>query len=57
MKDWLCSQPGCGKHHSDHLREEAERRVIAARGSSDVPGFEACVDAEIEVIRQERGEK
>ena len=26
-------------------REEAEAEVIRVRGSSDVPGFEICVDA------------
>jgi hypothetical protein len=54
-----------GHHASDRdrakdgalLREEAERRVIAFRGSWDVPGFEACVKTEIETIRRERGEQ
>lgn len=31
----------------DERRAEAERRVIAVRGSWDVPGFEACVNAEL----------
>lgn len=48
------SQPGCGKLHSDHIREEAESRVLQVRGSLDVPGFEACVEAEIEIIYKER---
>ena len=51
-----------GHHASDRdkakagalLREEAERRVIAVRGSWDAPGFEECVKAEIETIRRER---
>ena len=34
-------------------REEAERRVIAIRGSRDAPGFEACVDAEMINIAEE----
>jgi hypothetical protein len=29
------------------MRAEAERRVIAVRGSWDVPGFAACVEAEL----------
>lgn len=29
------------------MRGEAERRVIALRGSRDVPGFDACVEAEM----------
>lgn len=32
------------------LRELAEYRVADIRGSSDVPGFEACVDAELKEI-------
>lgn len=35
-------------------RQEAERRVIATRGSYDVPGFEACVEAEIANIAEEQ---
>lgn len=35
-------------------RREAERRVIAVRGSSDVPGFEACVDAELRQMKSDR---
>jgi len=31
----------------DGLREKAERRVIAVRGSDDVPGFDMCVEAEL----------
>jgi hypothetical protein len=29
------------------IRQEAEKRVLAARGSYDAPGFEACVEAEM----------
>jgi len=36
------------------IREEAEERVIAIRGSWDVPGFEVCVKAEMAIIREER---
>jgi hypothetical protein len=36
------------------IREEAEERVIAIRGSWDVPGFDACVEAEIDNIKQGR---
>lgn len=32
------------------VREEAERRVIAVRGSRDAPGFNMCVEAEIASI-------
>lgn len=32
------------------LREKAERRVLAVRGSYDAPGFEACVDAELAAL-------
>ncbi len=28
-------------------RREAERRVLAIRGSYDAPGFDACVEAEM----------
>lgn len=52
MSDWFCSQPGCGKLHSEHLREKAERRVLAARDSYDAPGFEACVEAELAEMRE-----
>ncbi len=24
-KDWLCSQPGCGMHHSDHVKERQSK--------------------------------
>jgi hypothetical protein len=34
------------------LRKEAERRVREIRGSDDVPGFEACVEAEMEAMRE-----
>jgi hypothetical protein len=36
----------------DALREKAEANVLAARGSYDAPGFEACVEAEIAALRQ-----
>jgi hypothetical protein len=35
------------------IRAEAEKRVIAVRGSDDVPGFEACVEAEMVNIAEE----
>lgn len=34
------------------MRTEAERRVTAMRGSSDVPGFEVCVEAELSAMRR-----
>ncbi len=40
----------CG--HDDPVYEEARRRVIAVRGSDDVPGFELCVKAEMENMRK-----
>lgn len=36
------------------LRKEAERRVREIRGSDDAPGFEACVEAEMEEMRAAR---
>jgi hypothetical protein len=39
------------------IRHEAERRVLAVRGSYDVPGFEACVDAEMVNIVEEQSSK
>lgn len=42
---------------ADDSRDEAARRVIATRGSNDVPGFDACVNAEMEAIGQERAAK
>ena len=54
--------PGCNVRTRDYdkdleVRREAERRVVAVRGSWDAPGFEACVRAEIENIRRERKKK
>lgn len=34
------------------MRAEAERRVLAVRGSYDAPGFEACVKAELAEMRK-----
>lgn len=38
-------------------REEAEKRVLAVRGSYDAPGFEACVEAEMWFIAEEQRSK
>jgi hypothetical protein len=35
-------------------RKEAEKRVLAVRGSYDAPGFEACVEAEMQNIADEQ---
>lgn len=38
----------------EKLREQAEKNVLRVRGSYDAPGFEACVESEInELLRQE----
>lgn len=34
------------------LREQAIRNVLAVRGSTDAPGFDACVEAEIADLRR-----
>lgn len=39
------------------LRDEAEKRVLAVRGSYDAPGFDACVEAEIKEMTQEPNTK
>lgn len=38
----------------EELRGEAVRRVREVRGSDDVPGFEACVEAELAAMRAAR---
>jgi len=45
--------PVCGRTPCASCRLEAARRVIAIRGSSDVPGFEANVNAEMEEMAAE----
>lgn len=53
---WLSPQE-CARvltNQCSGLREEAERRVIAVRGSSDVPGFDLCVEAEIAEMAKEK---
>ena len=36
------------------IKEEAYNRVLKARGSNDAPGFDLCVEAEIELIKNEQ---
>lgn len=38
------------------LRARAEQNVLKVRGSYDAPGFEACVNAEMERLQRERRE-
>lgn len=35
------------------IRDKAYSNVIAIRGTSDAPGFDACVDAEIRKLESE----
>ena len=37
----------CTCDFDKRMKNEAEARVLAVRGSYDAPGFEACVEAEI----------
>jgi hypothetical protein len=34
----------------EKLQEEAEKRVLAVRGSYDAPSFDACVEAEMQSL-------
>lgn len=38
----------------EQLRAEAEKRVASLRGSSDAPGFEACVEAEFAMMKDQK---
>lgn len=40
------------KTHEELRREEAERRVLAIYGPWDAPGFEACVQGELNLMRR-----
>ena len=51
--------PGCDVRTRDYdkdleVRREAERRVVAVRGSYGAPGFEACVEVELADLRRHR---
>lgn len=44
---------GDGMSDEKTLREIAEETVLRIRGSNDAPGFDLCVEAEIERLRKE----
>lgn len=37
--------------NEEALRHVAISRILSVRGSSDVPGFDFCVDSEVEILR------